>query len=299
MNLTLQQLRMIVAVARRASFTAAAADLHLSQSALSRAINEAERTLGVRLFHRTTRSVRPTPEGEELVRLAADLLDEHERGLRRFARFVDGMRGTVRIGTLPSLAASVLPALIVRLHAEAPEARVQVEDGLADELATAVRDGRVDLAITVDRTTAEDLEFRPLARDRFSCVHPPGHRFAGRETVAWRELEHEAFVAFDGHSSIRTLTDRTFEDVGVRPADTLEASSVAAITGLVAAGLGVSAVPALVLPLTSFAGLGRVPLADPVVERTIGVLTVPDGPRSPLAARFLRLLGAHAAAVAL
>lgn len=299
MNIALQQLRMIVAVADRASFTAAAADFHLSQSALSRTVNDAERTLGVRLFHRTTRAVSPTPEGEELVRIARRILAEHARGLRQFERFVEGSRGTIRLATLPSLAASVLPPVLVRFQAEVPEARIQIEDGLSGTVAAAVRDGQVDLAITVAHDAPESLDVRPLAADRFFCIHPTDHPFAGRSAVGWRELTAETFVAFDHESSIRALTDRTFAGLGVGPAETLEARNVAAITGLVAAGLGVSAVPGFVLPLTAFAGLGHVPLEAPVVERKIGVLSDATRPHSPIATRFLRLLDAHAASIAL
>lgn len=299
MALTLHHLRIVVAVADRASFTAAAADFFLSQSALSRSVNDTERALGVRLFHRTTRAVHPTPEGEEFVRIARRIVTDYESGLRRFERFVDGTRGTIRIATLPSLAALVLPPLVVRFQAEVPEARIQIEDGLSDAVAAAVREGQVDLAISDDQHVPEGLDVRPLVADRFFCIHPADHAFSGRSSVDWGELVHETFVAFDHQSSIRTLTDRTFATLGVRPADTLEARNIAAITGLVAAGLGVSAVPALVLPLTAFAGLRHVPLSGPTVERSISVLTDADQPRSPIAARFLRLLDAHAAEIVL
>src|SRR5690606_22825284 len=92
-------------------------------------------------------------------------------------------------------------------------------------------------------------------RDRFSVVFRPDHRFHGRTQIGWREFARESVVMFGASSSLRDLTDEVLDRIGTRPAATIEAQNIAVIAGLVSAGLGIAAAPALVLPLMQFAGL--------------------------------------------
>ncbi|MGH3585602.1 MAG: LysR family transcriptional regulator, partial [Pseudonocardia sp.] len=294
-GVTLQQLRLVVAVAERRSFTEAADAVHLSQSALSRAVTTVERQVGSALFTRTTRSVVLTPVGEELVRVAREILAAHATGMNVFTRFHHGLRGVVRVAALPSLAALVVPSLVSAMRREAPEVTVQIDDTLAHVAIDRLRDGQVDLALTVDDDVPDDLACTPLASDRFHVVHPPGHPFAGRASVTWQELADEPVIRFGPASSIRSLTDRTFTALGLRPATTFEAQNVPVIAGLVAAGLGVAAVPAMVLPLVQFAGLGHVGLVEPAVDRTFALVNHPSRPWSPAVRRFTDVVrSAHA-----
>jgi len=104
--------------------------------------------------------------------------------------------------------------------------------------------------------------------------------------VAWSQLADEAFIAFDRTTSIRQHLDRAFAEAGSQPRNAIEARNISAVAGLVAAGLGVSAVPGLVLPLTRFAGLSHRPLGAPRTERRIAVVRVPHRPLSPAATAF-------------
>jgi DNA-binding transcriptional LysR family regulator len=152
-----------------------------------------------------------------------------------------------------------------------------------------VRAGDVDFAVTVVSATTEpidDLHVTPVATDRFCCVFPPGHSFTKCDEVAWSDLAREAFIAFDRTTSIRQHLDRAFADSGTAPAGAIEARNISAVAGLVAAGLGISAVPGLVLPLVGFAGLEYRPLGDPRMERRIAVIRVSRRPLSPAARAF-------------
>lgn len=287
MDLSLQQLRMILAVHDAGGFTLAAQRSHLAQSSLSRTVREVERKLGVELFRRTTRELAITPEGAEFCTVARRIVGSFDAGMNHFDGFLAGARGQVRIATLPSLAAILLPPVISAYRAEHPHVDVAIEDALSGEVLRRVRSGAVDLAVTVRLDGSEDdLEVHPLVADRFCCVFPPGHRFAEHTRLDWAELAGEPYIAFDTGSSIRRHTDRAFPNA--RPA--LEARNIAAVAGLVAAGLGVSAVPGLVLPLMGFAGLGHLPLSGPEVHRRVVVIRDPARPLAPAADAFLRAL---------
>lgn len=288
MELTIQHLRIVVAVADRRSFTAAGEALHLVQSSLSRTVADVERRVGVRLFERTTRSVLPTPEGQEFVRLARHVVQTFDNGMQHFSGFLDGSQGLVRIATLPSLAATLVPTLLARYRSEQPAVRFTIRDGLLAQVATQVRAGEVDLAITVD-TPHEGLDFWPIAEDFFFLVCPGSHALAAGDDVPWSSLTDEPFVNFDVTSSVRAHVDLAMAESGTQVGAITEARNIPAVGGLVAAGLGLSAVPGLVLPLLEFAHLAHRRLTDPVVGRTIGILADPRRPLAPAVRAFMAL----------
>ncbi|ALL76834.1 hypothetical protein AD006_18740 [Pseudonocardia sp. EC080610-09] len=285
MDLTLQQLRAVVAVHDAGGFTAAAHTLHVAQPSLSRVVADVERRLGVRLFERTTRRLEPTPAGNAVVAAARRALDAVESELRHVDGFLGGREGAVRIATLPSLAAILLPGVVSAFRGARPGVRTEMSDALADEVLERVRTGRADLAVTVlpdDGAAPPDLLATPVAADRFCALVPPDHRLAGRPTLRWADLDGEPLVDFDPTTSIRQHVDRALFLAAARPERGLAARNIAAVAGLVAAGLGVTAVPGLVVPLTGFAGLVAVPLDGPVLTRRIA-LVVPRG-RHPVPA---------------
>jgi LysR family transcriptional regulator, carnitine catabolism transcriptional activator len=293
MDLTIQQLRVIVAVHDCGGFTAAAQQLALVQSSVSRTVIEVERRLGVALFERTTRQLIPTTEGREFAAVARATLETVDANLSHFAGFLDGQRGRVRIATLPSLAAILLPAIVSAYRDEHPHVELSIEDCLASEVLSRVRTGAVDFAITVVSSPAEpltDFIVTPVARDRFYCVLPPGHRLAVAGPMAWADLTGEPFISFDRSTSIRQHVDQCLTAAGARPQEMIDARNVAAVAGLVAAGLGVSVVPGLVLPLIGFANLDQRPLRAPVVQREIAVVRSQIRPLAPVATSFLHAI---------
>jgi LysR family transcriptional regulator, carnitine catabolism transcriptional activator len=287
-DLTVQQLRMVLAVERTGSFTAASDRLHLAQSSLSRAVADVERRVGVPLFERTTRRVHLTAEGQQFVEVASDIVRSFDRGMNHFSGFLDGTRGVVRIATLPSLAATLLPPLIAQFREAHPHVDVRIDDALLGQVLEQVTGGHVDFAVTVTGERAAPLEVTPVASDRFFCVFPRRHRFAGSSHLQWVDLQDEPFIAFDPVSSVRGHVDQAFAQVGAVPQLITEARNIATVGGLVAAGLGVSAVPALVLPLLEFAHLGHAQLTDPEIARTISIARDPDRPMAPTAQAFIR-----------
>ncbi|MFC5138917.1 LysR family transcriptional regulator [Actinomycetospora rhizophila] len=291
MDVTLPQLRAVVAVHEAGGFTAAASSLHVAQPSLSRTVAEVERRVGTALFTRTTRRLETTPAGLELVAAARRVLDGLDEEMRRFSDYLAGTRGRVRIATLPSLAALLLPGVVAVFRAARPDVDVTLSDALADEVVEHVRAGRADLAVTVVSVSTnplDDLAVRPVAEDRFCALVPRSHRFAGRARLAWRDLAGEPFIDFDPTTSIRHHVDHAFVTTDVRPHRVVAARNIAAVAGLVAAGLGITAVPGLVVPLTGFADLVAVPLDDPVVVRRMAL--VHGEVAAPAAAAFADLL---------
>ncbi|WP_329443111.1 LysR family transcriptional regulator [Streptomyces canus] len=268
---TLRQLTAYTAVARAASFTAAAAEMHVSQSSLSRAVADLERQLGVQLLERDTRNVQLTAAGVEALRIAEQIVTAHRAGMKELRRFLLGESGTVAVATLPSVAAVLLPQVISGFRERRPQVAVRLLDGLERLVLDRVLSGDADFAITTVGDPPEQLEHRPLVRDRFVAVLPEGHPLADRSEVTWDDLARQPFLAVGRDSSVRRLTDAAFAQIDAHAAPAAEAGSIATVGGLVTAGLGVSAMPGLVLPLM---GAGRIvcrPLVDPVVDRRLDI----------------------------
>lgn len=291
MNIEIRHLRAAVAVADAGSYTAAAREFHVAQSSMSRTVLEVEQRLGVALFERTTRTVRPTADGEQFLTIARRLLGDFDAALNHFDGYLAGTRGAVSIAALPSLAATLLPQALSTFRAGRPEVTVSIRDGLSREVLDHVVAGTVDMAVTVTATVPSTLHARHIAVDRFVCVFPPGHRLGERAELDWTDLAGEAFVAFDPTSSIRAYVDQTLSELGIRTGPVTEARNIGAVAGLTAAGLGVSVVPGLVLPMMRFADLDTRPLAAPVVERDICLIHSPERPLSRTALALMKLLG--------
>lgn len=291
MDLTLRQLSVYASVARAGSFTEAARELRVAQSSLSRTVLAMERGMGVRLLERTTRRVVCTPEGEELLAVAERVLGSHRAEMAGLERFLGGSRGTVTVATLPSVAAVLLPSVIARFRERAPEVGVHLLDGMSRKALDLLSAGECDLALAVTGDLPPDLCARPLVRDRYFAVVPPGHPFAERAALRWRDLAEEPFIAIGEDSSVRAGTDFAFSRAGVTPEHVIQAGNISTVGGLLSAGLGVSALPALVRTLMTFADHERVALTDPVVDRRLSVVTHRSRRLGPAAANFLDLLG--------
>jgi LysR family carnitine catabolism transcriptional activator len=260
MSPTLHQLRVFMSVADTTSFTRSARELHLSQPVVSRTVRDLEAVVGGELFRRTTRSVDLTPAGHELHRVAADILAAYDRGFARFDGFRNGTAGTVVLAALPSIAASLLPSTITTFRDRFPEVEVRVRDGTSSEVDALLRRGEADVAIA----------------DAVGAVVPPAHALARQRTITWAQLANDHFVTLQLGTSIRRLTDQAFHQAGHMPRSVLETGAVSTAGAIVAAGLGVTAVPELALPLLAFADVVQRPLGEPVVTRRLTLLTRSD-----------------------
>ncbi|PXY29875.1 hypothetical protein BAY59_11510 [Prauserella coralliicola] len=286
-DLTLQQLRAVQAVAESGSFTKAAAAEHISQSVLSRRIKEVERLLRVRLFDRTTRQLDTTSAGRAFLLMTGTVLDELDTQLRRFLTFVAAQSGTVALAALPSLSAVVLPDLIREFMADHPEVTFEIRDADAAEVRGNLEAGTVELGLSDGGDLPDGFCFAPLLREQFYGVAHHSHRWSVRDSLSWADFGGETVVATPPGTSIRARTDAMFGERSIPVSRHFDAPCVAAIGGLLRAGVGVAALPALELREFSLDGLVAVPLESPDATRVTGVVYRRGQALSPASARFL------------
>ncbi|GAA3538155.1 LysR family transcriptional regulator [Zobellella aerophila] len=271
--MTVKQLRAFIAVAQTLSFAQACERLHLSQSALSLTIKALEDGLGGRLFSRTTRHVRLTPEGEVLLpralRLIADWDNAEDELRQRFAL----QQGRVTLAAMPSFAGNLLPPLLRDFRRRYPKVNVTINDVLNEQVIEMVQDGHVELGIAFEPPVGTTLAFRPLYLDRFVAVVPADSALAGRKELCWRHLLEQPFITLQRPSAVRLMLEQHLHDWKLTLPVAFESHQLATVGRMVGCGLGVSAVPSLCIGQMHELGARCLPLLDPVIERPVGILT--------------------------
>ncbi len=264
-NITLAQLRAFVAVADSGAFTKAAGALHMTQSGVSHAIASLESELGVSLIERDRSGVRPTEVGRRVLIHAQEVLG----GMERIGWEVTGVReletGRLTIGSFPSAASRLLPALMGSFRNRYPGIEVVLVEGTDQKVHERIRSRRVDVGFVT--LPAKGLETVPIAEDAMLAVVPAGHALANKEKVGVDELAVEPFVMSMG--GCEPLITAVFRAAGVVPDIRFEVRDVGTILAMVGEGLGVTIVPELALPqnLDSLSSVRALALNPPVRRR--------------------------------
>lgn len=267
----LRQLEHFVAVAEEASFTRAAARVHVVQSGVSVSVRSLERELGARLFDRTTQRVALTDAGHALLGPARRTLSAAASARAAVEETTGGLTGTLRLGIMQSLALVDLAGLVTRFHQERPGVRIvpRPASGGSQEMVEQVVQGRLDLAfVGVPGGETRGLVAYPLAAEPMQLMYGAEHRFADRRRIDLSEAVTEPFVDAPAGWGTRTSTDRLLAERGLRREVAVEVPDVSTLIELVRAGLGCALIPPSLVARKD--GLAFVPVRPaPVFEVTL------------------------------
>ncbi|MEO3473341.1 LysR substrate-binding domain-containing protein [Roseomonas sp. CAU 1739] len=268
-NVTLRQLRAFLAVTQERSFTRAAAQLHVTQSALTVSIKALEAELGLKLLDRSTRSVTPTLHGERFVALAGRMLEEMEQALDDLEAHARRERGLVVVAATASLVSHALAPALAVLNRRYPGIQVRILEENTGGATRRLLSGEADIALTTLPEPDPAMDAVPLLRDRFGVACPPGHPLLSETTpLDWGALRDHPMLSLGSESGIRALLERQAPAGLAMPRARHEVSSVGGLRSMIRQGIGVAALPALAaLPMRED-GLGFRPLA-PAVFRTV------------------------------
>jgi LysR family transcriptional regulator, hydrogen peroxide-inducible genes activator len=273
--MTLNELRYMVAVADQRHFGKAASACCVSQPTLSTQIKKLEAQLGVTLFERTNKSVRPTPIGEKVVRKARKILDQVEdirtmcRGLMR------PLCGARTLGVIPTLAPYLLPRLLPPMRARYPELELIVVEDITERLIGRLTEHSLDMAAVALPAGQDDLIEIPMFDEPFLVACPADHRLASAEAIGLEQLRKESILYLaDGHclrEQALAICEGAADGHGQR--EDFRATSLETLRHLVAAGLGFTLLPALAIPEQEGEPAGIVvrPFAGPA-SRRIGLV---------------------------
>jgi LysR family transcriptional regulator, carnitine catabolism transcriptional activator len=193
---TISQLRAFAAVAELGSFRKAANQLNLSQPALSNQIRDLEKTVRISLFHRTTRSVRLTEDGERFLGRVRCVLDELESGLREVHDQAAIKGGRVIVACLATLACSALPKVIASFVKTQPGVEIQVIDDFAIPLVQRVLDREADFGLGGQPAPNDDVLFTSVFEDSLVAIVPADHAIAAHPVVRLKDLVNYPLLTF-------------------------------------------------------------------------------------------------------
>lgn len=272
-NLEIGELQAFIAVAEQSSFKAAADGLFISQPALSRRIEKLESSLKVRLFERTTRRVSLTDAGRQFLVHAEAVINQLQQAVEGMSRSSEQRKEHVTVACVASVANQLLPDVLKDFAQRHPEVFVRVIDESAPEVLECVVSGTADFGINFIGGQEADIDFRAINTERYVLIVRNDHPLADRPAVTWSALAGERLVSVSQSSTNRMLIDHALSRVEIRPNIQYEINHTIGAIGLVAAGLGVAILPGLLNDQRANRGLVSIPLTEPVITRTLGLIT--------------------------
>jgi LysR family carnitine catabolism transcriptional activator len=270
---TIRQFEAFVRAAHLGSFVRAADKLGLSQPAFSQTIAQLEKQLGTKLFERTSRSLRLTPEGEFLLPRAERLLNDMAETIRDFQEAAEGHRMRLSVGALPLLAAHVLAPLVEEFGRQHPQVQIAVEDAHAEALNRGIELDKLDLALSIRPEGRPELAFQPVFRDQFLVVLRQNHPLAAAKLLRWQDLETDNFLYFRPGSGGQATLLKALAAAGVTLRPRLELHQSWTLLAMVDAGLGFTVLPKMSCRLGAYPRLCCRGIEEPVVEREVGLVS--------------------------
>jgi DNA-binding transcriptional LysR family regulator len=280
-------LRSLLAVADAGTVTDAAESIHVSQSALSRRIQQLEADLGATLMVRGRHGVELTDVGRLTVEQGRTIVDRYDQLRRDIVATLGLQRGEVRVGGGATVTSFLLPAAIAEFQSEYPAILFRVKEAGSHEIAADVGAGRLDLGVVTLPVSEPDLELTELIRDEIVLVARSDHPLAGKR-ASIRDLVGKTFVGFEQGTAIRQIIDRALLAAGVRLEVVMELRSIPSILKMVATTGSLAFVSRL--SLTQESGIVPVPIRGLSISRMLGLASRHGSPPPAAAAGFSTVL---------
>jgi DNA-binding transcriptional LysR family regulator len=272
-----------IAIADQGGFQKAAATLHITQTALSRRLQNIEAFLGVKLVERTTRSVALTPLGRDFLPQARRLLTELSTALVEIRETGRALRGDVSIACVPTAGIQFLPRVIQQYAARFPHNRIKILDHASSDVADAVLRREAEFGINVADPYQAELTSIPLLADRFVLICRDDHALAKSKTLSWKRLQGYPLIFAGPDSNNRPLLDFALGNARVTLQSFYEVQRSSTAVGLVAAGVAAAVVPRLALQKGAYPNIRIVALTNPVISRKLVLISRKNAQLSPAA----------------
>lgn len=285
-----------IAIADHGGFHRAAEALHITQTALSRRMQNLESFLGVRLVERTTRSVSLTPIGVNFLPQARRLLTDLGAALVEIRETGKSLRGDVTIACVPTAGVHYLPRIVREYAALHPQNRIRILDHASSDVAAAVLRREAEFGINMQGPHNPELISIPLLEDRFVLVCRDDHPLAGNRRLAWKQLEAHALILAGAESGNRPLLDLALEKRQMRLRSFYEVQRSSTAVGMVAEGVAAAVVPELAMQKGAYPRLRVIRLVDPVVSRTLVLLSRTKAQLTPAAEALYDLIAKRVSA---
>lgn len=291
MILELRQIKYFIEVAKREHVTKAAEALHVAQSAVSRQIFNLEAELGVDLFIRKGRNIKLTTIGRIFLGHMEQAVNVIEDARQVVSEYTDPERGTIHVGFPSSMATYILPTAISAFKDKYPHVKFSLNQNSYYRLSDAVAKGDINIALLAPvPTDQKNIQGRILFTERMVALLPINHRLSHASSLNLDQLREESFILFPTGFILRDLIVKACQQFGFQPHVSFEGKDIDGIKGLVSAGLGISLVPEITLVDNLPRATVMVPITEPSITRTVGMIRAIDRELLPTEQLFYEFL---------
>ena len=272
--MNLRDLKYLVALAEHKHFGRAAAASFVSQPTLSTQIRKLEDELGVALVERAPRKVMLTAAGQDVVQRARRIVAEVEQMKESARRSQDPGSGTLRLGVFPTLGPYLLPHVVPGLRERFPELELLLVEEKSDALLQRLREGKLDAILLALPLHDDQLHAEPLFEERFVFAAPKQHPLAGNDVLSMAQLSDETLLLLEDGHCLREQALDVCRLSGAQEKSGFRATSLETLRQMVAAGVGVTLLPALSVhePIAQSPNIRLVPFRDPPPSRQIALV---------------------------
>ncbi len=282
----IHQLRYFIAVADEGSFSRAAAKVRVAQPSLSQQIRKLEAEVGQPLFDRLPRSVVLTEAGRCLIDYARQILASIGDARRCVDELKEEIAGALAVGAISTIAPYVLPELVVTFQKHYPQVTLEIVEDVTAGITRRIEAGELDVALASTCQQSPTLRRESLASEPLLALVPEGHPLAKKTVVELDDLKSQRFLLLHEMHCLSQQVNHLLESRRLRPEIALAGSQLSTIANMVAASIGVSIVPQLMVKHYATPGCVSLPFAPPVPERELNLLYNPLRFQSKAAAAF-------------
>ena len=285
---------MVAAVAASGNVTRAAADVNLTQSAVSHQLRDIEARLGTALFLRVGKRMVPTAAGERVLRTARRVLDEIEATEDDVRRMGTHQAAVLRVCTQCNTGYHWLPPLLEAFRRKHPHVDVAIAVECTTRPLESLLEGRLDLAIVTQVVQHQQLRVRPLFDDEHAAIVAPDHPFASRPFVRPADFAGQRLLLYSGSADDSFTVQQILRPAGVEPERISFVMLTEAILEMVKAGLGISVMQTWsVEPAIRSGEVRAIPITATGIRRRWSAVTLRAAPAAPHVEAFIELLAAR------
>jgi DNA-binding transcriptional LysR family regulator len=267
-----QALRYFVAVATQGGFTRASQTLHVTQPAISRAVQALEEELGAQLLVRERRRVKPTDAGR-IVLERAKAVQEALRLIEEEVSEVAALRrGRIRIGMPPIVGVTYFAPLLAEFHHVHPGITLELREEGSHEIEALVMSGELDVGGVVLPTDEKAFETMPFVRDELRAVLHPTHPLAHRASIALRDLRDVPFVLYRPEFALHGHILEACRRAGFKPTVVSESSHWDFIVAMVAADIGVAMLPGTICSQLDPQQVRPIRMSEPIIPWNVALI---------------------------
>ncbi|RWQ39891.1 MAG: LysR family transcriptional regulator [Mesorhizobium sp.] len=288
-RVNLKLLQTFLLVAENNSFREAADLVSRSQSAVSTQIKQLEEQVGVALFHRTTRKVKLTAEGLQLLDNARRAVNEIELGLRNLREVADMKRGRVALACAPTLAATRLPRILAAFEKEYSGVKIVLQELKSSELFQSVRSGDVDFGIG-PVVGDGDFEFEPIIAEAIHALVPRQYIRTKQSEITLAQLAELPIIQFHAATVMAQLVAEAARTHGLVLNTRYQCIQGQTLVALAEAGLGATILTGSVARTARSDTVQKMLIVEPTITQHFGIVRMRGNMLSPAAARLVELI---------